>query len=365
MIEQLERQVLSDLKDRVIKELHLRCDFQFSDGSFAAGHNGPYNDEETPIRNTSHMLYALCDAYQSTGDKKFLRSAERALTYLLNNEHITCRGFYVCRVSQSKDATNGVIGHAWLIEALLKASTHFGGEARKAAEKLWSLHHFDYTVGAWAKPAIGNSSASYDHTFNHQLWFAACASELGGDEVYRQITCFIEKNVSRVVTYKNGVLYHNTPVGSWFNWLKIDPEMGFRKLLGPVKNRKQKSRMYLHSAGYHTFNLYAFSMLAKAGYREALYKAFDINSLLSCVRNKKFESDLLNLKKIGVGYNPSGVEAAFALKILGDEKDSNMISSWLKFQLRETSCDDGVLVKDSPDKATSAARVYEGMRLFE
>jgi hypothetical protein len=365
MIEQLERQVLSDLKDRVIKELHLRCDFQFSDGSFAAGHNGSYNDEETPIRNTSHMLYALCDAYQSTGDKKFLRSAERALTYLLNNEHITCRGFYVCRVSQSKDATNGVIGHAWLIEALLKASTHFGVEARKAAEKLWSLHHFDYTVGAWAKPITGNSSASYDHTFNHQLWFAACAAELGGDEVYRQITCFIEKNVSRIVTYKNGVLYHKTPVGPWFDWLKIDPEMGLRKLLGPVKNRGQKAEMYLLSAGYHAFNLYAFAMLAKAGYREVLYKAYDINSLLSCVRNEQFESDLLNLKKIGVRYNPSGVEAAFALKILGDEKDSNMISSWLKFQLRETSCDDGVLVKNSPDKATSAARVYEGLRLFE
>ena len=349
----------------IISELQVRCTYQLEDGSFEAGHNGPYNDPETPVRNSAHFLYALCTAYELTGDKRFLDSAERALRFLLSNEYIDKYGIYTCRLAKGKDSTNGVIGHAWLIEALLKASTHFGAEARKAAEKLWSLHYFDYTVGAWAKPATGNSSTSYDHTFNHQLWFAACAAELGGDEVYRQITCFIEKNVSRVVTYKNGVLYHNTPVGSWFNWLKIDPRTGFRKLLGPVKNRKQKSGTYLHSAGYHTFNIYAFSMLAKAGYREALYKAFDINSLLSCVRNKQFESDLLNLKKIGVGYNPSGVEAAFALKILGDEKDSNMISSWLKFQLRETSCDDGVLVKDSPDKATSAARVYEGMRLFE
>jgi len=242
----------------IISELQVRCTYQLEDGSFEAGHNGPYNDPETPVRNSAHFLYALCTAYELTGDKRFLDSAERALRFLLSNEYIDKYGIYTCRLAKGKDSTNGVIGHAWLIEALLKASTHFGAEARKAAEKLWSLHYFDYTVGAWAKPATGNSSTSYDHTFNHQLWFAACAAELGGDEVYRQITCFIEKNVSRVVTYKNGVLYHNTPVGSWFNWLKIDPEMGFRKLLGPVKNRKQKSRMYLHSAGYHTFNLYAF-----------------------------------------------------------------------------------------------------------
>lgn len=353
------------LKAEVIKEVKKNSKFQFDDGSFEAGHNGPYRDAETPVRNTAHFLYALCTIYELNGDQELLDSAKKSLHYLLNNDYINPRGVYTCRLAEGKDATNGLIGHAWIIEALIKAGDVLGSEARIEAERLWKIHRFDYSLGAWAKPnSDTDEPPSYDHTFNHQLWFAACIAPLGGFEVDRQIRCFIQKNVSRLVTYKNGVIYHRSPIGSWANWVGKDPVMGLRKLLSPLKNRNQKREMYLHSVSYHTFNLYAFAMLVESGYEDDLYRVFDLEVLVQCLKENQFTEDLLKLPNIGIRYNPSGIEAAYALKVLCYEKDQTTIKKWIDFQLEETYSDKGILANMSPDEATSLARIYEATRLL-
>ncbi len=35
---------------------------QSDDGSFPPGHNGPYHDQETPVRNTAHWLFTMLKA---------------------------------------------------------------------------------------------------------------------------------------------------------------------------------------------------------------------------------------------------------------------------------------------------------------
>ena len=56
---------------------------QNNDGSMSPGHNGPYHDPETPVRNTSNYLMAFLRAWELSNDDKFLRGAEKCLNYLI------------------------------------------------------------------------------------------------------------------------------------------------------------------------------------------------------------------------------------------------------------------------------------------
>jgi len=355
---------LSGIIDLLLRELNEAIAKQSTNGSFKHGHNGPYSDVETPIRNTAHFLYSLSAMYELTGNVSFKHSAEKSFAYLANNENIGNDGVYICRLSGRKDSTNGVIGHAWIIEGLLRARNIVGDEAIDIAERLWKLHKFDYSLSAWAKPSVGSSNVVFDHTFNHQLWFAACIAPLKLPEIDKQIKCFIKNNIGRLETYSDGVIYHRTPVGGLLGWLGKDFALGLRKILSPIKNRSKKKQMYLHSAGYHTFNLYALAMLYESGYGDEIDAAVSTNTLLQCLRNGELKEKLIQLPNIGIRYNPSGVEAAYALKVMGDESDQELIDDWVEFQFEQTASEKGFLVKDSPDYATSAARVYEAIRLL-
>jgi|AntDeeMinimDraft_5_1070356.scaffolds.fasta_scaffold10159_2 hypothetical protein len=350
------------LKNRTIKELQLRAIEQRSDGAFLAGHNGPYKDPETPIRNTAHMLYSLCSAYELSGDLIFKKSAEKAVNYILDNEYICPKGNYIFRLSKNKDSSNGVIGHAWLIEALLKASNLFDRQLIDEAKKIWKLHRFDYQLGAWEKPV---EDSKVDQTFNHQLWFAACISPIEDDEIRKQISCFIRKNVTTLTLYKNGVIFHDSSIGSLYEWAKRDPLLAIRRILKPIRRPRYKMNKYLHSAGYHTFNLYAFAMLFESGYEAILRKNVNVSMLLSSLVDMKLADKLNEVTDIGLRYNPSGIEAAYALKVLSNKPCDYEISQWLSLQLEYTESREGLLVRESPDSATSSARLYEAFRLFD
>lgn len=352
------------LYESLCKELFCAIDMQNLDGSFEPGHNGPYRDPETPIRNTAHYLFALSRMYELTGNKLFMKSGQMAADYLLDNQHIDRDGVYTCRSAEGKDKTNGIIGHAWIIEALVKSEVIIGEKARIEAKRIWGLHEFHDTLGAWQKPIRENDKPSFDETLNHQLWFAACIAPLNDPEVDRQIRCFLKKNLPKAKTYKNGVIYHKSPVGAWLGWFSVDVKRSLRKLLSPLRHPTLKRKMYLHSCGYHTFNLYALAMLKEAGYGAEIESLINVDDLLLSLRTKDLMNELKKLPDIGIRYNPSGIEAAYALKVLRDNSGECLINEWLEFQCDNTKNEDGLLVSESPDIATSAARIYEVVRLL-
>ena len=53
-----------------------------SKGYFDPGHNGPYQDEETPVRNTAHRLYLFSKLGHLYQDNFFLNVANKACDYL-------------------------------------------------------------------------------------------------------------------------------------------------------------------------------------------------------------------------------------------------------------------------------------------
>ncbi|MTJ02270.1 hypothetical protein [Idiomarina piscisalsi] len=353
---------LTEFKGEVIRDLQLLCKKQNSEGSFTAGKNGPYGDQETPVRNTAHLLFAFCKAFEDTGDEIFKETASRALDYILNCQHKLNNGAYHCRISETKDATNGVIGNAWVIEALSKAyRTLSRDDALDEAFKLWRLHEFDYDLGIWAKPTVG-SKRVFDNTFNHQLWFAACISGLSNEESKKQIERFLALNLSRVELYNDGVIYHKSFLGSYKNWVKYDIRLGVRKFLSKIKYFEYKKNFRLKSVGYHAFNLYAMAMLAENGYKDYIKSLIDIPKLLAAAESDSFLKELESVENIGLAYNLSGAELAYSYKVFYPEEAT--IVKWLEYQQSRTGYVSGFIFKNSPDSPTSDARLYELTRIF-
>ena len=85
------------------------------------GHNGPHFDSDTTARNTANLLKIYVKAYQITGDPKFLSGIDECIHTLLSNKLFPNQTAFLCRTSFGKDNTNGLIGQAWVLEALILA----------------------------------------------------------------------------------------------------------------------------------------------------------------------------------------------------------------------------------------------------
>lgn len=84
-----------------------------------AGHNGPYFDEETPVRNTSHWIIIFSCLYKLTSKEIYRIYASKYLSYLFSSDSRPMNASYFCRKNKEKDFCNGLMGQAWVMEALL------------------------------------------------------------------------------------------------------------------------------------------------------------------------------------------------------------------------------------------------------
>ena len=186
---------------------------QFSDGSMPAGHNGPYQDPETPVRNTSHWLISFLKSYDLTGEKKFKQAAEQALSYLMSEKVRPMGATFWHRKNPKKDFSNGLMGQAWTLEALAYAYGFFGDDAiLHLATEIFTIHPYKSTHKAWETVNVDGSIRGFDPTFNHQLWFAAVGSVLsnyGVQEIKNQVSDFLEALPTTMKVYPDGVIMHH------------------------------------------------------------------------------------------------------------------------------------------------------------
>lgn len=74
------------LWDLIVKSAERGKELQAEDGHMPAGHNGPHNDQETPVRNTAHWCITFLKVYEWTGKSEFKKAAKQAADYLINKE---------------------------------------------------------------------------------------------------------------------------------------------------------------------------------------------------------------------------------------------------------------------------------------
>ena len=374
-----------DLKDLILQIAESVLGLQkLQQGFILPGHNGPYHDPETPVRNTGHWMITLSKCYEWTGDQKYKSKVRNLADYLLSRETRPYGFSFHYRNNENKDNCNGLIGQAWSFEALAKTSEILeDSKYAQLAEEVFFQHHFNEEYGLWNRLEIDGKILSIDPTFNHQLWFAACASLLKTPhelEIKKRVMSFLDCLQANMTVLHNGLIYHpierrlNDKYSVAFTKVRIKKTaVGVLNGLG-LKKYKQKSsdseekrkRMIHKSIGYHQFNMYAFAMLKKQIPDHSFWQTQEFKKMVAYMLTKEFKQGIEN-NKYGFPYNPPGFEVPYALSVLGDmsEKKLTDISEyWLNEQFsRCYNPETGMMDKNTEDHVTHTARVYEITRL--
>ena len=116
--------------------------------------------------------------------------------------------------------------------------------------------------------------------------------------------------------------------------------------------------------GYHAFNLYAFATLYMAIPKHPFWQSVKFRKILKYAADEKY-LEKLNQSKYGFPYNSPGFELPFIYQVFYEyygsalENDTTLIQRQLDHSL---NTDSWSLNKNTPDPATSTARIYECVR---
>ena len=355
------------LKDIFIRMCEKGLALQRNDGSMPPGHNGPHDDPETPVRNTSHWLISFLKARELSGDDRFLQAARSCLVYLMGPGARPGSGAFWHRNNPKKDFSNGVMGQAWTLEALIYAGyTLKDDTALKLAVEVFKMHPYDQSLKAWKIIDLEGNVTGIDRTFNHQLWFASIGCKLmeyGGVQITDSTMDFVNSIHTNIGIYPDGVIKHypygyaqNTSLrrttGRWVHHIK--------QLIKPDR------KAYSHSAGYHAFNTYALNSIRKYCPDAPFFNNRKFERVLAAFQQHYFRN-ALDLAAFGFPYNPPGTEIAVSLQsanMLSEVEKKGHMRYWLNRQF-ERNFDPSTfrMIRNTPDPLTYEARIYEMYQL--
>jgi hypothetical protein len=346
---------------------------------FNGGHNGPYNDSETPVRNKGHWLIIFSKCFELTGKQIYLDTVRKLAEYLVSKESRPYGYSFHHRLKEVKDKCNGLIGQAWTFEALACASSILGEpQYSEVAEEVFFQHNFNENFGLWNRLEIDGEILSIDDTFNHQLWFAACAALLNtprqegiSDRIFQFMNCLPE-NLS---VLDNGLIYHpiernlNQNSSRLFTKSKLRnimksflPSLGSRKSQSNYNNKDYREKMINKSVGYHQFNMYAFGILKESLSEHPFWESSEFKQTVKFLLSDEFKNGLSD-NIYGFPYNPPGFEIPYALSVLTDISESELVeisSWWVNEQFRRCyNPETRMMDRNTEDSLTHTARIYE------
>jgi len=326
-------------------------------GLMAAGVNGPYYDVETPVRNTAHWLITFALLFKSTGEEQYKHAANKLLNFLLNPGKHCKEQVYVHRQKKGKDWSNGIIGQAWVVEALNIAGKILNStDASKKAVEAVNVFKFNNSLSVWDRIDAADGSKAIDYTLNHQLWFAAAKAETDHSS-YVEVDTFLtslQNGAFRVRS--NGLICHLLYSSSFKGKL-----LEYRYLLLEKKNMKA---VLVKEIGYHLFNLYPLARLYRVRSEHPFFKTEKFIKALNYMVSEEFIEALEN-NKYAYPYNSPAFEmplALFTFKHL--LKESIDIDDIIKRQLQKQEeltfdSESKVFSKNTDDSLTLTARLYE------
>jgi hypothetical protein len=336
---------------------------QENSGTLPAGHNGPYRDTETPVRNTAYWLYTF-SWLVSKGAEEFRIPANRAADYLISEDARPMGAAFFCRKNPDKDFSNGLIGQAWVAESLLFAAGVLErNELVDLVIEVLAKHKFSEQLGGWHVLNVDGSNGSFCATFNQQLWFAAMSAKIGkGTELEERALRFFSRNITSVELYQDGVILHHSEMRRLVRGDRITKRDLVRSLLWLAQRRGRMSVERTRSVGYHSFNLVAFSYLKQCWPEHQFWRSKKFSRIAMAVQSQSF---LRNLDEsvYAWAYNPSGFEIAFFGEVFG--LGPNYCRDWVEKQVLRTyrQADYKGFEVKAPDLETFSARIYEAARL--
>jgi hypothetical protein len=346
---------------------------QRPDGSMPAGHNGPYGEPETSLRNSSHWLHTFLKAYSITGERRFEDAARRISRVLLRPEMRPGGHTFHYRTAPGKDHCSGLIGQAWTIESLALASSHFQtAEHVVLALNVYRAHPFDNKLGLWRIREIDGSARGFDQTLNHQVWFAAAASRLlscGAPDLRLALDVFLERLPDHLELFPNGLIHHPIPhLQSRRNRIRTSPSRAVGSRLFPRALLRRPSvakvaSLYMKCVGYHAFCAHGLATLKLQIPAHSFWRSSAAHRVARYLQSREYASLIEAESRYGFPYNAPGFEVPFAVATLtgsSDAEASQLASWWVTAQARRTFNPTTMRFdKGTSDPATLTARIYE------
>ena len=308
----------------------------------------------------------MLKAYEISNESRFKDSAQQAAQYLLSPSVRPMNATFFCRKNPEKDFCNGLVGQAWVIEALAIAGVKFEDPRYiELATNVFMLHPFDHKSGLWRRVNVDGSYSSFDMTFNHQLWFASAGSLLdrySDNSISSMITRFLDRvseshlNIDRSGRIIHAIIRPSKPLSTVFESIAF--------LRRRNSSHKMNHQMASKEIGYHAFNMYAFSMLKQYMPEHPLWHSKKFLSTLEFMNKLEFMNGLEN-NIYGYSYNLSGFEVAFTIQEFRSLSSfTKSVEWWVGEQLRRCyNHDEKMLNRLAEDKETLSARLYEATRL--
>lgn len=349
----------------------------YTKGIIHCGTNGPYDDPETKVRNLCNLIIASC-AYLLTesGEEVTTEIINRMATDLLGMEDAD--GLFIIRSKGDKDSCNGVLGHAWVIEALLYLYEVSKNQIYlEKSQKIYSAHEFDKYFGLWKCPKkFGNR---IDMTINHQIWFAGVAAELyfltKNSDIRGDLLVFERKFWENTRVHVTGLFCHY--VQSWNGVVKIRNDI--RNLVDKIYTLIGHPSMYYKENGYHMFCLCGLARLKTSGVGDVIFnnrhfkKSLDYcntHEYLCGLESKEHHKDgskLVSRERgkgvkcnlYGYPYNAPGLEAEYVKNVFGiitDKTVEQLEEQQLLFTFNEQT---GLFDQNAVDVYDLNYKIYE------
>lgn len=326
-----------------------KCFIKLSDDKWFSpgGNNGPHFAIESPVRNTCHWIVALLVGYKLFNDKEFLIKAKKLGRWLLERNNFYRQGCYVMRQTKGSDCVNGVIGPAWVLEALTRLGCYAEDQqAVDRAESIIDTLKYNAKEGGWCRYDPFAKKYSVDYTYDHQAWLAAALYDCGQADVVKS---FIDS--------LNAGNYEVDASGRIFHLLKTNSLKG--RLLAYRYNRNQKLVKEVE-IGYHLYCLYPLARLASA---HSEHDFFSSSKLEMALKYCTFENICrMEHSYYGFAYNAPGLELPMVYSVFGDRMPISKDEVFAVYERQIELTGDTISrlqINNNPDPMTMAARIYE------
>ena len=273
-----------------------------------------------------------------------------------------------------KDSINGVIGQAWIIEALVYAFEVFRDEAYlDCAVSVFHSQHFDPLTGFWKRVDPDGRELGYDYTLNHQVWFCLAGllilQHRRDEEIRRQVSHFLRR-VRREYfgVHPDGLIRHYGRMTRFrrpFAALYAKQYVKYAGLRLGVFDPK-KVDLLTQEEGYQLFELFGYALIARLRPDDPLFrtKAFRRALALGTDTDRMNErlgvGDPETMNPYAYGYNSPAFEEPLVELLFTGRADAGKTLSLLELQKR--LCYDPEtrrLDRNTRDPETLAARLYE------
>lgn len=351
------------------------------------GINGPYQYNDTPVRNTGHWLIIYSFLWKRTQNKKYMDVAITFADYLINVQSQSMSGAIACMDGSHFDRINGLIGQAWTIEALVYAAKALEKpDCFECALKIFNSQIFDDSLKLWKRVELDGHEVDYDYTSNHQIWFAIAGCILldykEDERIRSEVNAFAaEFNRTHFRIHRNGLIRHYLLLKRPSARIKAPvayTKLIIKQLLLPMRRKNpNKYDMYAQEKGYHVFELYGFAILqyylgAELFPKEKLFKAVEygtnikkLNQIYNTSAGLLYD-DPNCINKYAYGYNSPAFEMPYINEVFKTGLSDRDLKSLFEIQKKLTWNPQTMQFdKNTFDGKTLTSRLYEYIRYYD